>query len=285
MGFDPRQWNTTPRRTREVTSNLDGLLAENEALRLEVQRLRRQLERLQREPGDSSASTWITAEQVQRWGEGVACQSGWAQLRAGDERTGLEGLIAELNRLSFHPQLSLQQRLDRLAPGLGTDLQAAVAGPRTKRRLAVLAAFALYGVSAREWLSDAPQRVVQDLRQQQQRLEQRSSRRNTGRRTRTDERNTDRRSTDQRSTDQRNTDQRTSQQQDTHRDEGFGDSAPAGADPRRQQAYRQLGLGWGASREVIKRAHRRLVKQHHPDVGGEAEAFRRINEAYQLLMA
>ena len=170
MGFDPRQWNAPPRRPREVTSNLDGLLAENEALRREVERLRRQLERLQRDPSAPSASTWITAEQVQRWGEALARQNGWSQLRGGDERTGLQGLIAELNRLSFHPQLTLEQRLDRLAPGLGTDLQAAVAGPRTKKRLAVLAAFALYGVSAREWLSDAPQRVVQDLLRQQHRV-------------------------------------------------------------------------------------------------------------------
>jgi DnaJ-domain-containing protein 1 len=59
---------------------------------------------------------------------------------------------------------------------------------------------------------------------------------------------------------------------------------PPGADPRRADAYRRLGLAWGASREAIKKAHRRLVKQHHPDVGGEAEAFRRVNDAYQLLM-
>jgi cell division septum initiation protein DivIVA len=266
MGFDPRQWNAPPRRPREVTSNLDGLLAENEALRREVERLRRQLERLQRDPSAPSASTWITAEQVQRWGEALARQNGWSQLRGGDERTGLQGLIAELNRLSFHPQLTLEQRLDRLAPGLGTDLQAAVAGPRTKKRLAVLAAFALYGVSAREWLSDAPQRVVQDLLRQQLRQEHRGSRR----RTRTDERSTD---------------QRSSHRERTEPGDGFADAAPPGADPRRHQAYCQLGLQWGASREAIKRAHRRLVKQHHPDMGGEAEAFRRINEAYQLLIA
>jgi|688.fasta_scaffold546659_1 cell division septum initiation protein DivIVA len=270
MGFDPRQWNAPPRRPREVTSNLDGLLAENEALRREVERLRRQLERLQRDPSAPSASTWITAEQVQRWGEALARQNGWSQLRGGDERTGLQGLIAELNRLSFHPQLTLEQRLDRLAPGLGTDLQAAVAGPRTKKRLAVLAAFALYGVSAREWLSDAPQRVVQDLLRQQLRQEHRGSRHRTGRRTGTDERSTD---------------QRSSHRERTEPGDGFADAAPPGADPRRHQAYCQLGLQWGASREAIKRAHRRLVKQHHPDMGGEAEAFRRINEAYQLLIA
>jgi curved DNA-binding protein CbpA len=35
----------------------------------------------------------------------------------------------------------------------------------------------------------------------------------------------------------------------------------------------------------VKAAHRRLVKLHHPDMGGDAEAFRRINAAYQLLIA
>ncbi len=36
---------------------------------------------------------------------------------------------------------------------------------------------------------------------------------------------------------------------------------------------------------AVKAAHRRLVKCHHPDMGGDAEAFRRINAAYQLLIA
>jgi len=27
------------------------------------------------------------------------------------------------------------------------------------------------------------------------------------------------------------------------------------------------------------------VKQHHPDVGGDAESFRVVNDAYQLLIA
>jgi curved DNA-binding protein CbpA len=45
-----------------------------------------------------------------------------------------------------------------------------------------------------------------------------------------------------------------------------------------------LGLEPGATAEAIKRAHRRLVKLHHPDMGGSAEAFRRVNEAYQQLV-
>jgi curved DNA-binding protein CbpA len=50
-------------------------------------------------------------------------------------------------------------------------------------------------------------------------------------------------------------------------------------------ALETLGLAWGASRASIKAAHRRLVKQHHPDMGGDAESFRLVNDAYQLLIA
>ena len=144
--------------------------------------------------------------------------------------------------------MNLQQRLDHLVPGLGRDLYAATASPLNKKRCAVLAAFALYGVSAIEWLDDDPQRVVLELRQRQ---------RTSNRRTRTDQRRTDRQ---HQSTDQ-------------------------GRDPRRVVALSVLGLEWGASKQAIKQAHRRLVKQHHPDVGGTAEAFRRVNDAYQFLVA
>jgi hypothetical protein len=175
MGFDPRRWSSPPRQPRPVTSNLEGLLAENQALRQEVQQLRRrlaQLERLDRHPrsaGPTGAETQapprVTAEQVRRWGERLARQSGWTELRSGGDDSGLRGLIEALNRGSFHPHLTLEQRLDRLAPGLGADLQQALAGPLTKKRLAVLAAFGLYGISASEWLEDDPARVVADLRQ------------------------------------------------------------------------------------------------------------------------
>lgn len=266
MGFDPRDWPSGGRSSRPITGNLDALLEENAALKQEVRRLRRLLdryERLEREPQAGAKPLWITPDQAMHWARLLTQQPGWAQLRAGDAESGLQGLIAQLNRNSFQPQLSLAQRLDRLAPGLGHDLQVAVQSLRSKQQLALLAAFALYGVSAREWLADEPRRVVAELRQQSQRLEQQRSRRRPGSRTRSD---------------------RTSQQtRDPASDQGR--VPPPGADPRRAEAYRQLGLAWGASREAIKKAHRRLVKQHHPDVGGEAEAFRRVNDAYQLLMA
>ena len=281
MGFDPRRWSSPPRQPRPVTSNLEGLLAENQALRQEVQQLRRrlaQLERLDRHPrsagptgAESQAPPRVTVVQVRRWGERLARQSGWTELRSGGDDSGLRGLIEALNRGSFHPHLTLEQRLDRLAPGLGADLQQALAGPLTKKRLAVLAAFGLYGISASEWLEDDPARVVADLRQRQQRLERPGSRHRQGRRTRSDQRATDR--------------QTHGQSHGQHHHKAAAEQAPPDADSRRLEALQVLGLRWGASREAIKAAHRRLVKRHHPDMGGQAADFHRINAAYQLLLA
>lgn len=261
MGFDPRRWSAEPRPQQRVTSNVDALLQENEALRREVRQLRRQLESLRQRP-EPSRQRWrwqepaepdplVCAAQVERWGVALAEQKGWAVLRL----AGLEQLIEQLNRSSFLPQLTLQQRLDHLVPGLGRDLFAAIPSPVNKRRCAVLAAFALYGVSAIEWLDDDPQRVVLELRQRQ------GQSRGGDRRTRSDQRHTDRQSKPGSSAD------------------------PRGRDARTVAALQVLGLEWGASRQAIKQAHRRLVKQHHPDVGGTAEAFRRVNDAYQFLVA
>jgi hypothetical protein len=64
-----------------------------------------------------------------------------------------------------------------------------------------------------------------------------------------------------------------------------GSGSGGGGDRRQLAALETLGLAWGASRASIKAAHRRLVKQHHPDMGGDAESFRLVNDAYQLLIA
>ena len=259
MGFDPRQWSGG-RPEQRVTSNVEALLAENDALRREVLRLNRELERLQRqqrqrirteprshrpwsEPS-AQAPPRISSQQVRAWGQALAQQPGWTALR----QRGLELLTEQLNR-GFPAHLTLEQRLDRLVRGLGTDLMAAVGAKPNKQTTAVLAAFALFGVRASEWLDEDPQRVVEQLRQRQ---DQSGSRRQ-GRRTRTDQRQTDR-------------------QDDGH-----------ARDPRRA-ALRVLGLEANASLAEIKQAHRKLVKQHHPDLGGSAEAFRRVNEAYQSLV-
>ena len=173
MGFDPRQWSghpphdsSTSSRDQRVTSNVEALLAENDALRRELQRTRRELERLRRQqrPRPEPTLNLIRKVQVQRWGEALAQQPGWSELH----QVGLEALIKQLNRQAFPANLNLRQRLDRLVAGLGTELLAAVAEPATLPDHAVLAAFALYGVRASEWLDEDPRRVVEDLRQRLQ---------------------------------------------------------------------------------------------------------------------
>ncbi len=61
-----------------------------------------------------------------------------------------------------------------------------------------------------------------------------------------------------------------------------GSRRAASADPR-AEALALLGLEAGASAAAIKRAYRRLAKAHHPDLGGDADAFRRLDAAYRLL--
>jgi molecular chaperone DnaJ len=47
--------------------------------------------------------------------------------------------------------------------------------------------------------------------------------------------------------------------------------------------YQILGVQKGATQEDIKRAYRKLAHQYHPDKGGDAQKFKEINEAYQVL--
>jgi len=42
-----------------------------------------------------------------------------------------------------------------------------------------------------------------------------------------------------------------------------------------------LGVPVNAGADQVKDAYRILVKKHHPDLGGDAELFRRVQEAYQ----
>jgi molecular chaperone DnaJ len=50
--------------------------------------------------------------------------------------------------------------------------------------------------------------------------------------------------------------------------------------------YEILGISKNSSQDEIKRAYRKLARQHHPDVNkdpGSAEKFKEINQAYQVL--
>jgi curved DNA-binding protein len=47
--------------------------------------------------------------------------------------------------------------------------------------------------------------------------------------------------------------------------------------------YKTLGVGRDASQDEIKKAFRKLARQHHPDAGGDEAKFKEINEAYEVL--
>lgn len=46
-----------------------------------------------------------------------------------------------------------------------------------------------------------------------------------------------------------------------------------------------LGVAVGSAWIEVQRAYRKLALKHHPDVGGNAAAFRRIQGAYEVLEA
>jgi len=50
------------------------------------------------------------------------------------------------------------------------------------------------------------------------------------------------------------------------------------------QPLKLLGLHWPCRMEEIKTAFRARAKQTHPDVGGRAEDFRAVSEAYSALL-
>ena len=149
MGFDPRRWRPAAG-SPPVTSNVDALLAENDALRREVRALRRRLEQLQQEQRQQPNRVGVgfayglSADQVEGWGQAMARHPRWPSLRIGPP-AGLRGVIEELRSGWWNPELSLEQELDRRSPGLGAELTEALRGPHSRARWAVRAAFALYG--------------------------------------------------------------------------------------------------------------------------------------------
>lgn len=51
------------------------------------------------------------------------------------------------------------------------------------------------------------------------------------------------------------------------------------------ECLQALGLKSPATEREVKRAFRRLARKHHPDVGGEAEAFRNLQQQYEAALA
>jgi len=69
---------------------------------------------------------------------------------------------------------------------------------------------------------------------------------------------------------------------------GPGPSASHNASPTPTPAnleicYRLLGLSPSATWEEIEKAYRNKAKVHHPDRGGDEDAMRTLNEAYNML--
>lgn len=53
--------------------------------------------------------------------------------------------------------------------------------------------------------------------------------------------------------------------------------------PNMADLYEVLGLRPDAGAEEIKRAYRRQAREHHPDAGGDAERFKEVTHAYEVL--
>ena len=49
------------------------------------------------------------------------------------------------------------------------------------------------------------------------------------------------------------------------------------------ELYRRLNVSSKASTDEIKKAYREMARQHHPDKGGDAEVFKGVQEAHEVL--
>jgi DnaJ-domain-containing protein 1 len=307
MGFDPRHWRSPPR-SRPITANVEALLAENEALLFENEALRRDVRALRQfleqvlaqrqEPShqkETCSEPRITRGMVERWCQAMARHPGWSRLRVGPPG-GLRDLIEELRRQWWNPTLELDEELNRHNPGLGTELAVALRGPHSRGRWAVRAAFALYGARATEWLTEEPLRVVAELAQRVERLDRRRGPaqergRRRGTRTANHSQGHGGSSDGASGAGVPGSEERARGSGAPPAEESASGAPPAGEraagpppDPRHLAALRLLGLDNGASPQAIKRAYWRLAKAHHPDLGGNAEAFHRLDAAYRLLV-
>lgn len=254
------------------------------------------------------AAPGITPDTVRRWGEAMASHPRWGALPL----EPLNALGRRGHARGLDPSLPLEEALERISPGLGRELRWALAGPRSRARLAVRAAFALYGPRAADRLDRRPLEVVAELltacsidpgraggpNQSRGRSQGPGEGRTAGdwgtnreeprhRRTRgADPQDAEPNNSNRQGAQRDRSDRANADHDQQHRsDKGPGSSRRSPIDPQRREALIVLGLEPDASPAAVKAAHRRLVKRHHPDVGGDAESFRRVDAAYRLLIA
>jgi hypothetical protein len=53
--------------------------------------------------------------------------------------------------------------------------------------------------------------------------------------------------------------------------------------PEELSACRTMSLDGEVTSDALKKRYRELSKVHHPDVGGDAEQFKKVNASYELL--
>jgi hypothetical protein len=66
--------------------------------------------------------------------------------------------------------------------------------------------------------------------------------------------------------------------------QGASSASPGGGVMSKDEAYAILGLSKGASAEEVRSAHKRLMKDFHPDKGGSDYLAAKINAAKDLLL-
>lgn len=64
---------------------------------------------------------------------------------------------------------------------------------------------------------------------------------------------------------------------------GMGGMPEPAADVDTEKLYETLGVAQTAEDKEIRKAYRKLASKHHPDKGGDAEKFKEISAAYEIL--